>query len=306
MASASVQNAIYKTKFNFLATFTGTFKNPPKNPVEKPGFTLVFNEEFASPIDWSKWDYKEHWGNYSPGSTVIFKKSQVTQNQGEAVLTTNSQTVPGEPGAVSGKLTTYKFLNQKYGYFEIRAKVPAKGVTNWPAFWLASTEKWPPEIDVFELMNEDSSSFTCTLHWYDDNVNAAAIRTVFNQINSTYGYMPTGVDDAIRFLKIGWTQAKQDLIDKLLKLRINKSEGSKFKLPGTDTLSYKYHTFGLLWEEGRITWLFDNVEVYCATVNVPNIPMYAIINNSYSKPIVHVNDVPSKLMVDYFRVYKKK
>ena len=51
---------------------------------------------------------------------------------------------------ISGILTTQGSFAQKYGYFEIRAKIPV-GIGVWPAFWmLADDGGWPPEIDVLE------------------------------------------------------------------------------------------------------------------------------------------------------------
>ena len=49
---------------------------------------------------------------------------------------------------VSGILTTQGSFAQKFGYFEIRAKIPV-GQGVWPAFWmLADNGGWPPEIDM--------------------------------------------------------------------------------------------------------------------------------------------------------------
>lgn len=50
----------------------------------------------------------------------------------------------------SGVLTTRKSHVQRYGYFEISAKLPT-GQGLWPAFWLLNVDKaWPPEIDIME------------------------------------------------------------------------------------------------------------------------------------------------------------
>jgi len=51
---------------------------------------------------------------------------------------------------ISGILTSQSKFTQKYGYFEIRSKIPV-GTGVWPAFWmLADDGGWPPEIDVME------------------------------------------------------------------------------------------------------------------------------------------------------------
>lgn len=55
----------------------------------------------------------------------------------------------------SGLLTTKGTFAQRYGYFEIRAKLPA-GQGLWPAFWLLSADgTWPPELDVIEHLGRD-------------------------------------------------------------------------------------------------------------------------------------------------------
>jgi beta-glucanase (GH16 family) len=66
---------------------------------------------------------------------------------------------------VSGILTTQKSFSQKYGYFEIRAKIPV-GVGVWPAFWmLANDGGWPPEIDAMEGRGQQPGDVVMTTHW---------------------------------------------------------------------------------------------------------------------------------------------
>jgi hypothetical protein len=64
---------------------------------------------------------------------------------------------------VSGLITTQPSFSQTYGYFEMRAKLPAgKGV--WPAFWLVPKDlSWPPEVDIMESVG-DPSKYYVTYH----------------------------------------------------------------------------------------------------------------------------------------------
>jgi beta-glucanase (GH16 family) len=65
----------------------------------------------------------------------------------------------------SGILTTQGEFSQKYGYFEIRAKIPV-GTGVWPAFWLLADDGgWPPEIDVMEGRGQEIGDMAMTTHW---------------------------------------------------------------------------------------------------------------------------------------------
>ena len=66
---------------------------------------------------------------------------------------------------VSGILTSQQSFAQKYGYFEIRSKIP-HGTGVWPAFWLLANDGgWPPEIDVMEGRGQRPGDLVMTTHW---------------------------------------------------------------------------------------------------------------------------------------------
>ena len=65
---------------------------------------------------------------------------------------------------VSGLLTTAPSFAFTYGYFEMIAEVPA-GRGLWPAFWLLPKRlAWPPEIDVMEVLGDDTRHYWATSH----------------------------------------------------------------------------------------------------------------------------------------------
>jgi beta-glucanase (GH16 family) len=69
----------------------------------------------------------------------------------------------------SGLSTTRYSFQRLYGYFEIRARMPA-GMGLWPAFWLlASDGAWPPEISVVEVDGDYPDQLATTVHWVGAN-----------------------------------------------------------------------------------------------------------------------------------------
>jgi beta-glucanase (GH16 family) len=61
---------------------------------------------------------------------------------------------------MSGVITTQPSFNQRYGYFEMRARLP-RGKGLWPAFWLLPLDQsWPPEIDVMESIGDPATVYT--------------------------------------------------------------------------------------------------------------------------------------------------
>ncbi len=68
----------------------------------------------------------------------------------------------GEHAFTSGLISSQPTFSQRYGYFEIRAKLPGgKGL--WPALWmLPADQTWPPEIDIMESIGDPAKVYAST------------------------------------------------------------------------------------------------------------------------------------------------
>jgi len=79
---------------------------------------------------------------------------------------------------VSGLITTFHSFSQLYGYFEMRAQLP-RGRGLWPAFWMLPTsKKWPPEIDVMEMIGHEPTKIYVSIHDKLDGKETAATTAV--------------------------------------------------------------------------------------------------------------------------------
>jgi hypothetical protein len=74
----------------------------------------------------------------------------------------------------SGLITSKYSFSQLYGVFEIRARLP-KGRGYWPAFWLLPTDSsWPPEIDVLEVLGDETTKLYASAHSKAEGEHTAA------------------------------------------------------------------------------------------------------------------------------------
>ncbi len=93
----------------------------------------------------------------------------------------------------SGEINTHNSFSQQYGYFEMRAQLPA-GQGLWPAFWLLPEDgSWPPEIDIMEMLGNNPTMLYTTDH---TEVNGTEINqgTGTTVANMSTGYHTYAVD----------------------------------------------------------------------------------------------------------------
>jgi beta-glucanase (GH16 family) len=74
----------------------------------------------------------------------------------------------------SGMIASWGSFAQRYGVFEMRARMP-EGQGLWPAFWLLKQQGgWPPEIDIVEILGHQPDQAWVAVHTAATGTHAAA------------------------------------------------------------------------------------------------------------------------------------
>lgn len=174
----------------------------------------TLNDNFANGIDKNVWGYNYPWsdtcntshpgmGNYDPTQAVAYMNPNCPSQSGGNVFSTGPNGLdiaikPTPAGVdavgkpyVSGQIRTLQ--PQKYGYFEMTAKLPTGGGLGG-AFWLLpSSGAWPPELDVMESQGENPNSVTQTMHDGTPS-NVSNDQIVANVSGTQTGFHTYGMD----------------------------------------------------------------------------------------------------------------
>ena len=264
------------------------------NPVEKPGWNLIFSDEFQSDsLNREKWNRStpgdDQYGNCLRGF-AINPENIILENGNAKIINSIDSQLPdcpysfGEIKTMSVKDTNFKsFYFYAPGYLETRVKLYTKtgqGAACW--LWGIGTPENPGtpgpwnEIDIFELNGVNSNIFNGAYHWTYNGTHVS-------QNHSIYLTDSAQVYD----LATNWT------------------------------------TFGLEWDTASIKWFVNNQLV--KELDLTRIPPFCIPAAHYNQPLapfcVRFNsgnnsvgnqsgipnpaDFPQAMLIDYVRVYKK-
>ena len=176
------------------------------------GYQLTFDEEFNS-ISISQgggtvWSDIRPGSRMSPVADIGFGDSAFVDpasginpfslHNGALDITAvpASSDIVGPGQWASGLISTQYSFAQEYGYFEMRAMLPAD-VGVWPAFWmLPASGAWPPELDVFEAYGGpwDIGTVHTATTFYGGSPGADNYEQVWsNQPSMTTGFHTYGV-----------------------------------------------------------------------------------------------------------------
>lgn len=127
---------------------------------------MVWNDEFdGTQLDEEKWETCPEWQRQ--GLSYWEADNHQLTGSGELRLDITQSGDSVLCGAIRSKSHYY----QKYGYFEVRCKVPGLH-GGWAAFWLMPDENNPgeqgvdgTEVDIFETINGMDGKINHALHW---------------------------------------------------------------------------------------------------------------------------------------------
>ena len=177
---------------------------PPNETVPPAGWDVTFADNFKSLQIWDGpgrgiWEPFYAWGSRTndtnneleyyvdprPGHDQAAIQSLLPFTVDGSGLVIRARPIPvsDQPFAerlpyASGLLTTFHSFSFTYGYVEMRARIP-KGKGLWPAFWLLPVDKtWPPEIDVMEVLGQNTMEIHATVHSRDDGNHTEVSSTI--------------------------------------------------------------------------------------------------------------------------------
>ena len=235
----------------------------------RPVLIEDFNEETApnrriesispSRIGPARWTAHTPWngdfgdakfGNPEPGGPFSVKDGMLS--------ITASKDTEGRwtSGLIAAADSTGAGAGTRYGYFEVRMKMPP-GPGTWPAFWLAalkpaSQREGNVEIDVIEYYGQFTDSYQAVLHvWFTDPKKNRGQNVKIDVPNNSLvnDYHTFGVDispQAIVYFRDGkpvWSQPTPPELDGPLYPLVNLALGSGWsieKTPNPSTLLVDY------------------------------------------------------------------
>ncbi len=243
-------------------TLLGSSKKPNS-------YKLVWNDEFgAEKIDYEKWS---GFSNMTMKQTTLRFDEEgsdaVSLQDGELVMKTDFIDQDARKYYSNYAVTTHDTMNFSGGYLEMRAKVPFKGLGEWPSFWSTSTHTvlfkkayrdahngelydagYRLEVDFFEQFSS-KDTIVPNLHkafCNTDNTQRLFWKDANGKTEAPTRIQLSGVDAGVNIENSG-------------------TRGYKFKAKDGKTaqeVANDYHTYGFLWTDDLMAFSVDGEFYY--------------------------------------------
>jgi beta-glucanase (GH16 family) len=263
----------------------------------KPGWSLLFADEFDAdslsagdspwitgyPFGQSLGNELEYYTRFDKNFTTSCDKGGQNHIFSSGSLKLRAKKEPGSYALhdwLPANCTPYEYTSgmifskqeYRYGYFEIRAKMPLQGRTLWPAFWLNnSVAAQYREIDVFEFNGPVANRMGTNVH-------------LARQVDGGVTF-PAGNTEPLNDYQ--WT----------------------YDMTNPPDVTDQFHTYAVEWTPNSIRWYVDDNVVRTLAGHSPHLPMNVIANLAIDlwepdKTALTQVAFPQDFEIDYIRIYK--
>ncbi len=269
---------------------------PYGNEETLKNYRLVWGDEFTSDeLDSSKWRLGENMAGNTELLLVRDNPQILRVEDSQLRLAARSWNDPAHPAvkyAATYSVRTKETMSFRYGYLEMRARVPySKGA--WPSFWLLSggalganpNDAYRVEVDIFEVFSSRDTA-TPNIHKWVTAPDGELIH------HSQYA-----VDRA--------------------------ADNCSYRFSNSASLSQEYHYYGFQWTPQEMRMFIDGQEYMRYDLNDNydgyadmqpfHSPLYIVLNNHVFTEsgwrlldswLVTDEDVPAEYDVDWIRLYQ--
>lgn len=265
---------------------------------------VIWSDEFSYEglPDTTKWGYDvggNGWGNNELQYYADSRLENSRVENGKLIIEAHYEFFSGKAYS-SARLITKNKGDWKYGYFEMRAKLPS-GRGTWPAFWMLPTDweygGWPDsgEIDIMEHVGYDTENVHGTVHTKSYNhiigtqVGVAKPVPDCEEEFHVYGcewtadYIKMYIDDELYFTFENQGNWQAWPFDKRFHILINLAVGGNWGgVEGVDSEAFPTQ------------YIIDYIRVYAPGTTPNAIPE----NDKHESIKVYPNPAKEKLMID--------
>jgi beta-glucanase (GH16 family) len=205
----------------------------PTSAGPQPAAGLVFNDEFdgtaGSPPNSATWSptVGAKWGVNELECYTSSPNNVLLDGHGHLSLIARREASCGGTSYTSGRVETRDKRSWRYGYFEIRAKMPT-GAGMWPAIWMLGPNgitEWPAsgETDIVEVVSGEPGRVHTNVH----GINAAGTHWEAGWAGPgrSYDYPGGNLADGYHTYGLDWSaNALRYYFDGILVRTISKSD----------------------------------------------------------------------------------
>ncbi len=300
-----------KHDFGTAIVLSGTAEDfVPTVTIDGQEYNYVWGDEFdGNFLDPTKFGFNYHMPNRSH-EIISLHDERVARVENGVFKMTSGYTEPSDnvehKYKMSGSVCTGDTMWYKFGYLEMRARIPMKHGC-WPGWWaltycnskagkMQGTD-YLVEVDMFEVFSHWHNEFLPNIHkWYKNY--AGTFTELYDEKGDEYRHSSVDVN--------GW-------------------HVDRYTLEDSEENQYVYRTFGFKWNENEMTLSVDgedymtfdlnrNLDDISSMHHFKDTPTHIIFTNwihrdggwmSWEGNWATDDDLPAEYVVDYIRLYQK-